>query len=139
MAVDLEHTAASNETAARQWWRGIAILLVLVLFAQAVFAGAMLSGVEWARMAHKITALVLIASTVAAGLVSTITLRRVRNGLKFSLILLSLATLVFVQTALGALSAKGANLMWVHVPLGVALVGLAGQAVAMARKLGSET
>ena len=45
---------------------------------------------------------------------------------------------VFVQFALGRLSAKGANVMWLHVPLGVMLVGLGGQAIAGSRRLGEE-
>jgi hypothetical protein len=38
----------------------------------------------------------------------------------------------------GTLSAKGANLLWVHVPLGVALVGFAAQAAAGVRRLGQD-
>lgn len=139
MAGQMDGTAISNEPRSRQEWSIVAYLLVLVLFAQAVFAGAMLSGFDWAQTAHRVTALVVIASAIVAGLVSAITLRRVRHGLKFSLTLLGLAALLFLQAALGALSAKGANLLWLHVPLGVALVGIAGQAVASARRLGSET
>ena len=47
-----------------------------------------------------------------------------------------LAAAVFLQTAVGRATAKGDNLLWLHVPLGVALVGFAGQAAAVARKLG---
>ena len=82
------------------------------------------------------TAALLIAGAAAAGLVSAIALRRLPHRTRLGLTLLSLAALAVLQAALGALSAKGANLTWLHVPLGVALVGLAGQAVASARKLG---
>jgi len=51
---------------------------------------------------------------------------------------LSLALVLFLQAAVGALSAKGANLLWVHVPLGAALFGLAALAVADARRLRRE-
>jgi heme A synthase len=138
MAIQLGQASALNEANIRTWWRAITMLLVLALFSQAVFAGAMLSGVDWARMVHKINALVLIAASVVAVIASALTLRRVRHGPKLSLVLLALAVAIFVQMALGTMSAKGANLMWLHVPLGVALVGLAGQSVAVARKLGSE-
>ncbi|HVN01312.1 MAG TPA: hypothetical protein VMT68_13970 [Caulobacteraceae bacterium] len=120
----------------RRWWIAVAILIVAAAFIEAVFAGAMLSGAAWARAAHGTGALLLIASTTVAGLVAVLTLRHVARGPRLGLILLSLAAAIFVQAALGAISAHGANLLWLHVPLGVALVGLAGQAVAIARRLG---
>ena len=122
----------------RQWWSAVTIALAVAVFVEAVFAGAMLSGIEWARAAHRATAAILIASTLAAGLVCIVTLRRVPHGLTLALTLLSLALILFLQAALGALSAKGANLLWVHVPLGVALFGFAALATAGARRLRSE-
>lgn len=122
----------------RQRWTVISALLVAAIFTQAVFAGLMLSGVEWARAAHSATAVVLIASTLAAGLVSLVTLRRIPHGAKLGFTLLLLAVVVFLQTVVGKSVAEGANLMWVHVPLGVALVGFAVQAVAGARRLGGQ-
>lgn len=130
--------AASNEPGLRQWWSVIRTMLVLAVVTEAAFAGAMLSGVGWARMAHAGNAAILIASTLAAGLVSVVMLRGVPHGLKFGLTLLSLAATLFIQAAAGALSTKGAHLMWVHVPLGAALVGLAAHAFAAARRLGAE-
>jgi hypothetical protein len=111
-------------------------LLVAAIFGQAVLAGLMLSGVEWARTAHSIGAVALIASTLAVGLAAVATLRRVSHGLKFGFTLLLLAVALLLQTAVGKSLAGGANLMWLHVPLGVALVGFATQAAAAARKLG---
>ena len=122
----------------RRWWSVITTLLATAIFSEAVFAGAMLSGADWARRAHSANAAVLIASTLAAGLVALVTLRRIPHGLQLGLALLSLAAVAFVQAALGALSAKGANLLWVHVPLGVALFGFAVLAVAGARRLRGE-
>jgi heme A synthase len=98
----------------------------------------MLSGVDWARRAHSANAAILIVSTIAAGLVSAFTLRRVPHGSRLCLTLLSLAAAVCLQAAVGALSAKGANLLWVHVPLGVALFGFAVLAAAGARRLQGE-
>lgn len=122
----------------RQRWSVITSLLVAAIFAQAVFAGLMLSGVEWARTAHSTGAVVLIASTLAAGIAAIITLRRVAHGLKFGFALLLLAVVLSLQTAVGKSLVEGANLMWLHIPLGVALVGFATQAVAAARRLGEE-
>ena len=96
----------------RQWWTAITILLVVATFAEAVFAGAMLSGVGWGRTAHLANAGALIASTLVAGVVSAVTLRRIPHGRKLGLTLLSLAVVVFLQTAVGRSSAQGANLMW---------------------------
>src|SRR5579872_455735 len=113
----------------RQGWIVITTLLVATFFLEAVFAGAMLSGVGWARRAHAVAAASLIVSTLAAGVFCVVTLRHVRHGPRLGLTLLSLAAAALLQAALGALSAKGDNLTWIHVPLGVALVGLAAQAV----------
>lgn len=120
----------------RQWCSIVTILLTAAIFLEAVFAGAMLSGVEWARAAHSMHAVSVIALTAVAGLVSIITLRRVLNGTKLGLTLLSLAAVVALQIAAGRLSAEGANLLWVHVPLGAALVGVAVLAISFARGLG---
>ena len=132
------HDMASNEPSLRQWWSVITTLLVIAVFTEAVFAGAMLSGVDWARTAHSVNAVILIASTTTAGLVSVVTLRRIPHGTKLGLTLLSLAAVIFLQIAVGKLSAESANLMWVHVPLGAALVGFAVLAVASARGLGRD-
>jgi hypothetical protein len=53
--------------------------------------------------------------------------------LKLGLALLSLAAMLLLQAAAGALTAKGTNLLWVHVPLGVALYGFAMRAAARLR------
>lgn len=136
MAIPFEQQAASRPSRVRQWWSVVTVLLVLAVFAQAVFAGAMLSGVDWARIAHRANGGALIVSSLAAGLVAVATLRRIPSGLRLGSSLLALAALLFVQFALGRMAATGANLMWVHVPLGVALLWLAGQAASAARKLG---
>jgi len=122
----------------RQWWTVVTTLLATAVFSEAVFAGAMLSGVGWGRTAHHAIAVVLIACALLASLVSIVTLRAIPHGRSLSLGLLALALTVCLQTAVGALSAHGANLLWVHVPLGVALVGLAMQTATGARRLGTE-
>lgn len=122
----------------RRRWTVITTLLVAAIFSEAVFAGVMLSGADWGRTAHLLNAVLLIASTLIAGLVAVVTLRRIPHGPKLGLTLVSLAVVIFLQTAVGRSSAKGANLMWVHVPLGVALVGFAAQAATGARRLGED-
>jgi hypothetical protein len=120
----------------RPWWGLITSLLVAAIFAQAVFAGLMLSGIEWARAAHAMGAMALVAATLAAGIAAVVTLRRVAHGLKFGFALLLLAVVLSLQTAVGKSLVEGANLMWLHVPLGVALVGFATQVMTGARRLG---
>jgi hypothetical protein len=122
----------------RRSWSIITALLVLAVFIEAVFAGAMLSGVDWARTAHSVNASILLVSTLTAGLISLVALRHVPNGVRLGLTLSSLAVLVVLQTLAGVFSAKGVNLLWVHVPLGVALFGLAAQAARTARRLCTE-
>jgi hypothetical protein len=120
----------------RLWWTVITASLLAATFSEAVFAGAMLSGVAWGRAAHSLNAAVLAAATLLAGIVSVVTLRRIPHGTKLGLTLLALAVVVVLQTVLGRFSAHGANLLWIHVPLGVALAGFAAQAAAGARRLG---
>ncbi len=122
----------------RQFWSVVTILLVVDVVIEAAFAGAILSGADWARGAHVVNGVVLIASTTVAGLAAIVTLRRIPHGMKLGLTLVSLAAVVFFQMAVGKLSAEGGNLMWVHVPLGAALVGFAVLAAACVSKLGGE-
>jgi len=141
MAVPLgDSTVATDQTRnSRRWWSVITNLIALAVLTEAIFAGAMFSGIGWARTAHSVSAGVLLASAFIAGLVAVLTLRRVPHGKKLGLMLLSLAGMVVVQAALGALSAKGTNLLWIHVPLGVALFGFATRAAAGAHRLGGLT
>lgn len=121
----------------RTWWRIITGLLMALVFVEAIFAGAMLSGFDWARRAHAAGAALLMASTITAAVIALATLRHVANGQKLGLLLGALALALFAQAALGVLSGQGANLMWAHIPVGVALVGLAAQAGARAERLGA--
>ncbi len=135
-AVQLESpTVPGDQSRKLRQWGIVTTLLVVILFVEAAFAGAMLSGADWARKAHALTASVLTISAVLAALFALVTLRRIPGGLRLGLALLSLAALVIAQAVVGALAAKGANLLWVHVPLGVALFGFATQAAARARGL----
>jgi hypothetical protein len=138
MAVDLNQAIAPRAGNPHSWWRAITALIVLAIFLQSVFAGAMLSGFAWARAAHAATASIVVAAALLASLGAIVTLRRSRNGRRLVLILLGLTAAVVVQFVLGKMAAKGDNVLWAHVPLGVMLVGLAGHAVARARRLGED-
>ncbi|HEY0435555.1 MAG TPA: hypothetical protein VGC92_02875, partial [Phenylobacterium sp.] len=89
----------------RPWRRLVTLPLLAGLFIQAMLAGAMMSGVSWARTAHAAAAFVLIAWATAAGLGALINLRRAPGGLRLGLTLLALAAVLFLQAAVGALTA----------------------------------
>lgn len=131
-----QHREPNAATRLRVWWSAVTVLLAGGIFVQAGFAGGMLSGFSFAHSAHAMTAGVLTAATFISGLVALVSLRGIENGRKLGWTLLALAAAIFIQTVIGKLSAEGANLMWVHVPLGVALVGLAAKAATRARTLG---
>jgi heme A synthase len=119
----------------RIWWIGITALIAGGIFLQAGFAGAMLSGSDFAQHAHRLAASVLVAATLIAGVFAVVALRRIANGTKLGLTLLALAGALVLQFMVGKLSSKGANLLWMHVPLGAALFGLAALAIADALRL----
>lgn len=129
--------SASPETdiRLRRWWSGITRLLLAAVFLEAVLAGAMLSGVAWALRAHAVVAAALIASTAIAGILATATLRRVPQGSRLGLMLMLMVLLLLLQAAVGVLAARGANLLWVHIPLGVALFGFASRTNSVAQSL----
>ena len=137
VAVGLGESSVPTEQSRNVWrgWSVITGLIALAVLFEAIFAGAMLSGVEWAHRAHAVNAGILIASALIAGLFAVVTLRRIPQGVKLGRTLLALGTVVFLQAAVGALSAKGANLLWIHVPLGVGLFGFATRAALGARGL----
>lgn len=137
MTDTLYQTSASPEAdiKLRRRWSGITRFLLAAIFFEAILAGAMLSGVDWALRAHAAIAAVLIASAVVASVLAIATLRRFPHGTKLSLMLIAMTALLLVQAAVGAFSAKGANLLWLHIPLGVALFGFASRTIAIARTL----
>jgi len=132
------HVAVSNRRNLRLRWSGITTLLAIIIFMEAVFAGAMLSGIDWARGAHSVNALIVTAVTMGAGFGGVLTLRNTRHGLRLGLSLLSLAALMLLQIAIGVLQSRGTNLLWLHIPLGVAVVSFAVHAVTVARRLGED-
>jgi hypothetical protein len=127
MSADTRDTPNQNRDAPR-WWSVIATLLAVAVFSEAIFAGAMLSGIPWAHTAHSLNAKILVATATIASLVGVMTLRRLPHRGKLMSISLCFAVGVLLQAAIGTLSAKGINLLWIHIPLGVALFGIAGYA-----------
>jgi hypothetical protein len=114
-------------------------LLVVAVFTQSIFAGVLLSGEGWGRTAHGITALALVAVTLGAGAAAAVTARGSgRDASKLTVLLFALAVILFAQTVIGRLSAEGQNLLWLHVPLGVALVGLMVQPARIAGRLAGQ-
>src|SRR5262245_19948070 len=111
MTTDTIGLPAPQGVAVRRWWSAITILLVLALFTEAAFAGAMLSGVGWARPAHALMAGLLIGTTATAGLAALVTLRRAPHGRTLAWVLLALAAVILVQAAVGATASKGVNLL----------------------------
>ena len=116
-------------------WILISRLLMLAVFAQSIFAGLLLSGEAWGRTAHRATAFGLITAALLAGIVALITLRRASGGSRFAASLLALAVLLAAQTAVGLRAAEGERLLWLHIPLGVALTGFTANLEAAVRRL----
>jgi hypothetical protein len=127
--------AAMTPASARAW-AVLTRLLVVAVFSQSIFAGVLLSGESWGRTAHGFTALALVAVTLMAGIAAALTVRRVgRDGRTLTILLLALGVILFAQMVIGRLSAEGENLLWLHVPLGVALVGFTVQPFRIAGRL----
>jgi hypothetical protein len=118
-----------------QTWNVVTRLLVVTVFSQSIFAGVLLSGESWGRTAHGWTALGLVVATLLASIVAAVTLQNLRGGTRLAVMLAGLALLLVIQMVVGRLSAEGENLLWLHVPLGVALVGLTVQPLLVARRL----
>jgi hypothetical protein len=108
----------------------------LAVFFQAVTAGRILTGDDWARDVHRTAAgLVLVAATVG-GLVALVRLRDRAGGRRFGLMLVAMGVGLFVEHGLGTAAADGEDTLWIHIPLGVALVALMMRLDVIARRLG---
>jgi hypothetical protein len=117
-------------------WSVFTGLLVVGVFTQSMFAGLLLSGESWGRTAHGFTALALVAVTLMASVVAAFTLRGASDGGgRLAVLLFGLAIVLAIQTIVGRISAEGTSLLWLHVPLGVALVGFTVQPARAARPL----
>ena len=125
-----------NRAPARAWAM-FTTVLTWAVFLQAVTAGRILTGDEWARDVHRTAAGLLFLMAVGGGVVALVRLRDHARGQRFGLMLVAIGVGLFVQHGLGTAAANGEDTLWIHVPLGVALVGLLAQASQLARRVGS--
>jgi hypothetical protein len=128
---------ASRATA--RTWMVFTTVLTWAVFLQAVTAGRILTGDEWARDAHRLVAGLLFIAAVVGGLVALVRLRDRAGGRRFAVLLVAMGVGLFVQHGLGSAAADGEDTLWIHVPLGVALVGLMMRVEMLARRLGGPT
>jgi cytochrome bd-type quinol oxidase subunit 2 len=125
----------ANASPARAWVVFTAVLTLAVFF-QAVTAGRILTGDEWARDVHSAAAGLLFVVALGGGLVALVRLRDRANGRRFAWMLLALGVGLFVQHGLGSAAADGEDTLWLHVPLGVALLGFFVLVNGYARRVG---
>lgn len=115
-------------------WGVFTYALLWGIFLQSVFAGALMSGESWSRSYHHVTGQVLGLVTLAAAITAAVRLRRVTHGRRMTLMLFGLFVTFVVQVNTGILAADGENVMWIHAPLGTALLALAAQPMFLARR-----
>lgn len=134
-AQGVRYAEPTTSTSSVRLWAVSTWLLLAAVFSQSIFAGFLLSGDEWGRTAHGFMALGLVATTLVVGIAAAITLRHAPQGRRLAAWLFALAVCLAIQTVVGRRSAEGEDLLWLHVPLGVALVGLTLQPVRVARRI----
>jgi hypothetical protein len=124
-----------DRSPARAWAMFITVLTWAV-FLQAVTAGRILTGDEWALDVHRTAAGLLVVAAVGGGVVALVRLRGRAGGRRLGLMLVAIGVGLLVQHSLGTAAADGEDTLWIHVPLGVALVGLLAQGTHFARRVG---
>jgi hypothetical protein len=117
-------------------WVVFTTVLMWVVFLQAVTAGRILRGDGWARDVHRTAAGVLVLAALGGGVVALVRLRDRARGRRFGLMLVVIGVALLVQHGLGTAAADGDDTLWIHIPLGVALVSAMAQANLIARRLG---
>ena len=130
--------AAAGRATTRAWI-AFSTILTLVVFFQAVTAGRILAGDEWARDVHHTVASLLILATVGGGIVALVRVRGRTGGRRFGLMLVAIGVMLFVHHRLGTAATDGDNTLWIHVPLGVALLGLVVETMHLACRVGGPT
>lgn len=117
-------------------WATFTTVMGWAVFLQAVTAGRILTGDEWAYDVHRTAAGLLFLVAVAGGVVALVSLRDRARGRRFGLMLVAIGVGLLVEHRLGTAAADGEDTLWIHVPLGVALVGILLQASQLARRIG---
>jgi heme A synthase len=105
-------------------WQVVTTVLMLAIFSQAITAGLLLRGDGWAQTFHRSVAGVLVAATFLAGIVALATLRAEARGRRMGTLLVVIAVGLVAQYATGTAATEGTDVLWIHVPLGVGLIGL---------------
>ena len=105
-------------------------LLALLVFAQAVFAGLFLDGNAAWRQWHAINGMLLLPLLALLAVVLAFVLRRSGGPGWIALASLALLLAIIVQNAMGQ-----SGQVAVHVPLGVAILGLIGALLGRTRNL----
>jgi hypothetical protein len=105
-------------------------LLALLVFAQAVFAGLFLDGNAAWRQWHAVNGMALIPLLALLAVVLAVLLWRSGGPGWIALASLALLLAIVVQNAMGQTSQVA-----VHVPLGVAILGLIGALLGRTRNL----
>jgi hypothetical protein len=118
-------------------WAPFTTLLTWAVVFQALTAGRILTGDDWARDVHRTAAGLLVIVAAGGGVVALVRLRDGARGRRFGLTLLAIGVGLIVQHGLGTAAADGKDTLWIHVPLGVALVALLAHASQFARRVGS--
>ena len=111
-------------------------VLTWAVLLQAVTAGRILAGDDWAHDVHRIAAGLLFIAALAGGLVALVRLRDRAGGRRLGWLLVVMGVGLAVQHRLGTAAADGEDTLWIHVPLGVALLGLMVRIDVHARRLG---
>lgn len=126
---------ADAEVVARigRGWARFTTVVMAAIFFQAVTAGRSLDGDHWARTTHRAVGGLLVLAVLAAGVVAFVALRERAGGRRIGTMLISLATALVLQYGLGAAAADGRGTLWLHIPIGVATVGMAAQTNRLAR------
>jgi hypothetical protein len=121
-----EITRADPTDRASTWkaWQVVTTVLMLAIFSQAITAGLLLRGDGWAQTVHRTAAGVLVAATLLAGIVALVTLRGEPRGRRMGIMLVVLAVALVVEYALGAAAVDGEDVLWIHIPVGVGIIGL---------------
>lgn len=79
----------------------------------------------------------MIVTSLITTVVAAFTRRRWSAGNRLATLLIALTVVLIVQNLAGELS-SGGSLLWLHVPLGVAAVGLAAQPSMVASRMTRE-